>query len=157
MSRLVITVAALMVTNDLWVVREALSRLAQEGIDAWLFGGLAEELRGFARSRPTCEIELLCRAESFDWVDCVVALPDFQEIPGRRFPHSRAFELDGVMVSLTLVRCDRAAPHTIFFGRWRHDWPDDVFDEVDGLPVAGAAALRSYRARYPVLRHAPVV
>ena len=144
-----------MVTNDLWVVRETVARLAREGVDTWVFGGLAEELRGFARSRPPCEIELLCRAESFDWVDCVLALPDFREVPGGRFPHKRGRARRRDDLQLTLVRCEAQAC-TIFWDRWRHHWPDDVFDEIDGLPVASAAALRSYRVRYPILGSAAV-
>ncbi|TDO59971.1 hypothetical protein EV651_108319 [Kribbella sp. VKM Ac-2571] len=71
----------------------------------------------------------------------------------KRFPHKRAFEIDGIMVELFLVQTDATGPFTDFWGVARHDWPADVFDvEADGLRVASAMAVTGYRAGWEDLQ-----
>lgn len=86
-------------------------------------------------------------------MDEFLARGDVQEIVAKRFPHKRAFEVDGVMVELFLVQSDEAGWFTDFWGVARHDWPADVFEvEAGGLRVASATALAGYRAGWDELQ-----
>ncbi len=99
------------------------------------------------------DVDLLYPAGGFDVVDEYLARGDVQEIVAKRFPHKRAFEVDGVMVELFLVQADEAGWFTDFWGVARHDWPADVFEvEAGGLRVASATALAGYRAGWDELQ-----
>jgi hypothetical protein len=132
--------------NDLRFVERTRSLLADEGIEAWVFGGWAEELLGLAAPRPHGDLDLLVAADDWRAVDRLLERLD--EIEAKRFEHKRASVLDGVMVELFLVRCDGEGLFTSFWGV-RRPWPEDTLDDGGPLPVASAAAVADYRAQHP--------
>ena len=118
-----------------------------------MFGGWAAELLGLSVPRAHRDVDLLCPGDDFAVVDEFLGRGDVQEIVAKRFPHKRAFEVDGVMVELFLVQTDEAGSFTDFWGVARHEWPADVFEgEVGGLRVASAAAVNGYRAGWDALQ-----
>lgn len=117
-------------------------------IMTWAFGGWAEELRTLIPSRPHRDIDLLYPSDSFSLVDALIANGEVREIQAKRAEHKRAIVVDDVMIEIFLVCTDNRGPHTLFWGRVRHDWPIDVFGEVDELRVASAAALDGYRVAH---------
>src|SRR5262245_65275629 len=121
--------------NDLAYVRRVLGLLAAADLDVWVFGGWGEELHGVIAPRPHKDIDLLYPAPDFGPADRFLAGGTVDEIAAKRFPHKRAFELDGVMTELFLVQRDAAGYYTSFWGQHRYDWPADVFGEAEGLPV----------------------
>jgi hypothetical protein len=66
--------------------------------------------------------------------------------------YKRAIVLGGVMTEMFLVRRDRVGPHTLFWGRVRHDWPIDVLGQVGDLRVASVAAMSGYRGAHDRIR-----
>jgi hypothetical protein len=115
----------------------------------WVFGGWAAELLGLSLPRLHHDVDLLYPADSFEAVDVFLAGGDVEEIPAKRFPHKRAFEYDGIMVELFLVRCTEDGRFTDFWGVNRHRWPADVLDvHAGGLRVASALSLIDYRERW---------
>ncbi|TDW97679.1 hypothetical protein EV647_2366 [Kribbella sp. VKM Ac-2566] len=139
--------------NDLGFVRYVVGRLEGAGVRAWVFGGWAAELLGLSAPRAHGDVDLLYPADGFAVVDEFLARGDVQEIEAKRFPHKRAFEIDGIMVELFLVQTDETGSFTDFWGVARHDWPADVFAvEVDGLRVASAMAVTGYRAGWEDLQ-----
>ncbi len=140
---------------DLDLVRRALGLLSASGASCWIFGGWAEELRGLCPARPHKDLDLLCVAPSFAAVERLLGGGRVDEIHRKRFPHKRAFVLDGVMVELFLVERDSRGLFTNFWSRCRHDWPVDVIGGlVSELPVASTTALTSYRSAHSRL-HLP--
>lgn len=123
------------------------SLLFGHGVDTWVFGGWAEEIRALSQPREHRDIDLLYPAHDFGRVDALFRQGALREIAGKRFPHKRAFELDGVMVELLLVRRDGARLYTDFWAAVRHVWPDDTLSTARGLRVASEAALRGFRAK----------
>jgi hypothetical protein len=141
--------------NNLVALRRIVSQLAADGIRTWVFGGWAEELRGLAPSRSHGDIDLLYQGTDFRAVDKFIVRRHLQAIPAKRLGHKRAFIIDDIVVELFLVRTDdNRTPHTIFWDWFRWDWPSDTFGFVDHVPVAGATALRRYRADFTVIRNA---
>lgn len=141
--------------NDRDFVERAIGLLADAGIDAWLFGGWAEELRGLAPPREHQDIDLLCPAPDFQTVDAFLDSERVKEILLKRLPHKRAFELEGVLVELVLVQQDDDGYYTSFWGAVRYDWPTDVFEAAPvpdgqsaGLRVASSTALIDFRKNY---------
>jgi hypothetical protein len=132
--------------NDLALVERVIGLLASRGVPAWVFGGWAEQLLGIAPPREHGDIDLLVAGD--DWTAVDAFLAELDEIPAKRFPHKRAFVLDGVMVELFLVRRDDESLFTTFWGE-RRDWPADTLDDDGPLPVASAAAVAGYRAAHP--------
>jgi hypothetical protein len=136
-------------TNDLDSVRHIVARLESARIKTWLFGGWAAELLGLTLPRLHNDIDLLYPAESFDAVDVFLATGDADEITAKRFPHKRAFEIEGIMVELFLLQGPEDAPFTDFWGVNRHIWPANVLAiEASGLRVASAMSLIDYRATW---------
>jgi hypothetical protein len=138
-------------SNDLTFVDDVVSRLQAAGIMTWLFGGWAEELLGLAAPREHRDLDLLHLAADFGLVDdFMTAESQVTEIPGKRFPHKRAFLHDGIMVELIHVQATCPGGFcTLFWGDTLHRWPDDVFTApTGGLRVASAASLRGYRASH---------
>ena len=130
-------------STDLGDVQRAVGLLAGEGVQAWIFGGWAEELRGLRGPSEHRDVDLLCPAESWNAVDAAIRRRGLAEVVAKRKPHKRAFVVDGVLVELLLVRGDCCC-YTELAGR-RHEWPDDML-AADG--VASVAALTGYRATY---------
>jgi hypothetical protein len=131
--------------NDLAFVERAVSLLQAKGVNAWVFGGWGEELRGLIKPREHVDLDLLFPAP--DWRDVDELHLDW--IPGKRFPWKRAFVLEGIVVELFLVQRDDRGWYTQLKRR-RHDWPDNVFSTDGRLPVASTAALASYRHSYRI-------
>jgi hypothetical protein len=131
--------------NDLDFVELAVGLLAQDGVDTWIFGGWAEELRGLTLPREHADVDLLYPAESWDEVD---DLP-YDWIAAKRFPWKRAFVLEGTTVELFLVQRDAWGWYTQLASR-RHDWPENVLSSTGRLPVASTAALAGFRDGYRV-------
>jgi aminoglycoside-2''-adenylyltransferase len=143
------------VVNDLTYVRRVLGLLGAHDLRVWLFGGWAEELHGVIAPRPHKDIDLLYPADDFRLADAFLSGGSVDEIAAKRFPHKRAFELDGVMTELFLVQRDGTGCYTRFWDQHRYDWPADTFGEAKGFPAASVAALREFRSKSQSL--APVV
>jgi Aminoglycoside-2''-adenylyltransferase len=131
--------------NDLSFVLRVVDLLESARLRTWLFGGWAEELAGLAPPREHADIDLLFPGRDFARVDRFLAHADVEERVGKRFPHKRAFELDGVLVELFLVERDERGWFTAL-PSGRHDWPPDVFTAAGRLPVVSPSALTGYRA-----------
>jgi protein-tyrosine phosphatase len=123
--------------------------LRSRDVDTWLFGGWATELRGISTPCPHHDVDLLYPAENFDRVDELLGSLD--EITAKRFPHKRAFEFDGIMVELFLVRFDGRAHYTSFWNSYRYEWADDVFADDR---IVGVNALADFRRNFDRIRAA---
>lgn len=135
--------------NDREFVRATMDWLRSRGVDTWLFGGWADELRGTIPPRPHQDVDLLYPADNFDLVDELLGSLD--EIVAKRFPHKRAFERDGTMIELMLVQSDERGHYTSFWNSYRHDWAADAFPD-DRIVSADAAA--DFRRNYNRIRSA---
>ena len=131
--------------NDLHFVERAVLLLASKGVDAWVFGGWGEELRGLIKPREHVDLDLLYPAEDWSSVDSLY----LDWIDGKRFDWKRAFLLEGVAVELFLVRYDESGWYTQLERR-RHNWPTNVFADTGRIPVASTAALAGYRHSYRI-------
>jgi len=132
--------------NDLDFVQQVVELLGQRGVKVWVFGGWAEQLLGLDGPRRHVDVDLLYPAESFEAVDGL----DLPFIPGKHFPHKRAFAHEGVMVELFLVQRDVQGYYTNL-PRGRFRWPRDVLFGIHGLRVAGPDAVSGFRAAYSQL------
>ena len=131
--------------NDLAFVERAVSLLASKGVDAWVFGGWAEELRGLITPREHVDLDLLYPAEDWRIVDNLY----LDWIEGKRFDWKRAFKLEDITVELFLVQYDARGWFTQLERR-RHNWPANVFSGHGRIPVVSTAALAGYRHSYRV-------
>jgi len=136
-----------MAVNDSAFVMKVTSMLDDALVNVWLFGGWAEELQGIVSPRSHRDVDLLHPGDDFARVDALLRTePALVEIIAKRFPHKRAFVLDGVMVELFLVRSDADGYYTDLPSGVKHRWPADVFDERQlGLRLASVGALVGYR------------
>jgi hypothetical protein len=125
--------------NDLAFVLRVVDLLASHGLRTWVFGGWAEELRGFRAPSAHADVDLLYPAPDFARLETL----ELDWIAAKRFRHKRAFVLDGVMVELVLVARDEHGWHT-----GAHRWPANVFASAGRLPVASTDALSAYRASH---------
>jgi hypothetical protein len=131
--------------NDLAFVARAVSLLASKGVDAWVFGGWGEELRGLIEPREHVDLDLLHPAEDWSIVDNLY----LDWVEAKRFDWKRAFVLEDVRVELFLVQYDERGWYTQL-ARRRHNWPANVFAGTGRIPVASTAALAGYRHSYRV-------
>ena len=131
--------------NDLAFVERAVSLLTSKGVDSWVFGGWAEELRGLIKPREHVDLDLLYPAEDWSIVDNLYL--DWSE--GKRFDWKRAFKLEEITVELFLVQYDARGWYTQLERR-RHNWPANVFAGSGRTPVVSTAALAGYRHSYRV-------
>jgi aminoglycoside-2''-adenylyltransferase len=131
--------------SDHVFVARVVKMLASKGVDTWIFGGWAEELRGLINPRPHVDIDLLYPQEDWTIVDGL----SLDWIDGKRLPWKRAFRLEGITVELFLVQYDAAGWYTQLERR-RHNWPANVFSDTRIVPVVSTAALASYRHSYRV-------
>jgi hypothetical protein len=131
--------------NDIAFVERAVSLLASKGVDAWVFGGWGEELRGLIKSREHVDVDLLYPAEDWSIVDNLY----LDWVEAKRFDWKRAFTLEGIAVELFLVQYDARGWYTQLERR-RHNWPANVFAGSGQVPVASTAALAGYRHSYRV-------
>jgi aminoglycoside-2''-adenylyltransferase len=131
--------------NDVAFVARAVTLLASNGIDTWVFGGWGEELRGLIKPRAHVDLDLLYPAEDWEEVDALY----LDWVLAKKRPWKRAFRLDGVAVELFLVQHDERGWYTQLERR-RHEWPPNVFTSTAQIPVASTAALATYRHSYRV-------
>jgi hypothetical protein len=131
--------------NDVKFVERAVSLLSSKGVDTWVFGGWAEELRGLIKPREHADVDLLYPAGDWSVVDDLY----LDWVESKRFPWKRAFILEGIMVELFLARYDEGGWHTQLERR-RHDWPENVFSARGRVPVVSTAALAGSRHSYRV-------
>jgi hypothetical protein len=131
--------------NDLAFVERAVSLLEAKGVDTWVFGGWAEELRGLIKPREHVDLDLLYPAEDWSIVDNLY----LNWVEGKHFDWKRAFRLEGITVELFLVQYDARGWYTQLERR-RHNWPANVFSNKGRLPVVSTAALAGYRHSYRV-------
>jgi tRNA nucleotidyltransferase/poly(A) polymerase len=80
----------------------ALELVDAAGFQAALVGGWSRELLGLEPPRPHSDIDLVVTDADVAQLDAWLSTQD--EIRAKRFPHKRAFRLEGVMVELHLVR-----------------------------------------------------
>ena len=137
--------------NHLNFLISVCQKLDKGRVHPCIFGGWAEELRELIKPRVHNDIDLLYCANDFLALDKLMSeQPDFIEIPKKHFEHKRAFELNDIMVEITLVRPNLT---TTFFGKYDFTWPSDTFAEdisVNNLSlnVSSQAALKHYRENY---------
>jgi len=137
--------------NDINHLRRIQQSLLAEGVESWVFGGWAEELRGLRRPAPHNDIDLLIRDGCFGTVDRMIpSKKEFVEIPEKRFSHKRAFEHDTIRVELFLVHPETLT--TDFFdGGHSFQWPSDTFragQSISGITVCSKSALQLYRSKH---------
>ena len=147
------TAGELPIANDLLFLVSLIDDLSRCGINAWVFGGWAEELRGLRLAGPHGDVDLLYPAADFERIDALLrSHPSMIEIHQKRFSHKRAAEYQGVRVEFFLLEPDGHRYVTRFFdGRYIHTWPENTLapDRLAvgdvRLRVAGETALRGYR------------
>ena len=143
-----------MAENSLSLLTDLVGALTKAGIRTWLFGGWAEELFGVRPPGPHRDIDLLYPAEDFRPLDKFLrARGDVEEVRAKRFSHKRAFQWQGVLVEVLLVRREGAGLVTSFFDAYQFLWPPDALSGIVRLPsgecgAASPAALRLYRERH---------
>lgn len=135
------------VPNDWRFVESITDQLRSHALDVWLADGWAEELHGMIEPRPHHDVDLLCRADSFEAVDRFLNQEEIVELDEKRCAHKRAFEADETMVELILVHPDLT---TIFWGEYRYIWPTDTFQNDTNNPrMISVSALHHYRRNRP--------
>ena len=92
--------------NDLSLVRRVVALMREHEVDAWVFGGWAEELHGLGRPRPHSDIDLLYPAPGFERVDAMIAALGLEEVVAKRSERKRAFVYEGVLVELIRAQPD---------------------------------------------------
>ena len=97
------------------------------------------------------DIDMLYRSENFKELDSKLrGIPEFEEVPLKRFPHKRAFRFHGTLCEITLVQ-EREGPFTLFWGdvpfRWETPLLHGVLVEVAREPISVVSAnnLKRYR------------
>ncbi|WP_245512982.1 hypothetical protein [Rhizobium sp. BK376] len=129
--------------------------LRQAGVICHVFGGWAEEILGVRAPSTHGDIDLLYCGEDFQVFDRVLReLPDFQEVPQKRFRHKRAFRFLGTVCELTLVQGPEERPTTLFWGDVPYAWESPLLHgslvEICGEPISvvSAANLVQYRENH---------
>jgi len=79
----------------------ALRMVEHAGFTVALVGGWSRELLGLQPPGPHSDVDLVVTDADIDALDRWLTSQD--EIVAKRFPHKRAFRLDGIMVELHLV------------------------------------------------------
>jgi tRNA nucleotidyltransferase/poly(A) polymerase len=80
---------------------DALRLVESAGFEAALVGGWSRELLGLEPPRDHSDVDLVVTDADMTQLDAW--LQRQEEITAKRFPHKRAFLLDGVLVELHLV------------------------------------------------------
>lgn len=137
--------------NNITFLSTIVQELHGAGIDIFVFGGWAEQLRRMRQPGSHTDIDLLIRAMNFNQLETFMSeKPLVSEIQEKQFSHKRAFEWNGVRIEFILVK-PNAPDETIFFdGHIAIYWPADTFSELPvwDMPVASKAALNMYRRRH---------
>ncbi len=125
-----------LIANNFELVSTIIQSFRAGGMDAWVFGGWAEELQGMRPPGPHTDIDLLLRATDFGLLDAFMPrVAGVTEILQKRFSHKRAFVWRGVRVEMLLVQ---PGPHeltVLFDGRATVKWPADTFSLPDSSKV----------------------
>ncbi len=139
-----------MTENSLAYLKEIYDLLVSEGINTYVFGGWAEELRGIAPPRSHKDVDLLYSNNDLVPVDAFIKKYDLKPI--KIFPHKRAFLYRGIMVEIFLVTNNT----TNFFDTYLHEWPNNTFEEelVQDFHVCSTSALREYRTHHHLVEEA---
>ena len=129
--------------------------LRKSGITCHLFGGWAEELLDLREPRQHGDIDLIYCDENFRQFDSVLqTLPEFAEVPLKRFRHKRAFQFLGTLCEVTLVQGPEERPTTHFWGDVPYVWGIPLLHEepvqigMEPISVVSQANLEEYRMRH---------
>ncbi|HTO31414.1 MAG TPA: hypothetical protein VL202_09590 [Pararhizobium sp.] len=132
-------------------VAAVVAKLRSSGIICDLFGGWAEEVLGLREPSAHGDIDMLYRNETFKELDSKLPdIPEFEEVPLKRFRHKRAFRFYGTLCEITLVQ-ERDGPFTLFWGdvpfRWDTPLLHGFLVEVGREPISVVSAnnLKQYR------------
>ncbi|MFK3781727.1 nucleotidyltransferase domain-containing protein [Agrobacterium sp. NPDC089420] len=132
-------------------VATVIAKLGSSGIICDLFGGWAEEVLGLREPSAHRDIDMLYRNETFEELDSKLRdIPEFEEVPLKRFRHKRAFRFHGTLCEITLVQ-DGEGPFTLFWGdvpfRWDTPLLHEDLMEVGGraITVVSADNIKRYR------------
>jgi hypothetical protein len=127
------------------------AKLRSSGISCDLSGGWAEEVLGLREPTAHGDIDMLYRNETFKELDSKLRdIPEFEEVPLKRFRHKKAFRFYGTLCEITLIQ-EREGPFTIFWGdvpfRWDTPLLHGVLVEVGSelISVVSANNLKRYR------------
>ena len=150
-----------MSVNTLDFLLAVINRFESARIHVWVFGGWAEELWQITPAREHKDIDLLYCGATFEQLDAFIAQNmGFQEIQEKRFSHKRATIFQQVMIEFLLVQQDKAIHFTDFFsGRFRLEWPNDVFCQRVIIPgynirIASKQTLIAYRQNHKQVQQA---
>jgi hypothetical protein len=140
--------------NDATFLPALLDDLSRSGLEAWVFGGWAEELLGLRPPGPHGDVDLLLPAADLAELDAWMRRnPHATPIPQKRFSHKRAAEYDAVRVEFLLLQPAGEGYRTSFFdGRFVHTWPADTLAgpavplNGQAIRVASSSAVTGYRA-----------
>jgi hypothetical protein len=148
-------------SNTLEFVLDTLNTLNNAGIQAWVFGGWAEELWQMIPPRPHHDLDLLFRGSDFQPVDSLLAAnPVLFELHVKHFSHKRAFRNQDVLVELIRVEQTRNQFTTTFFtDKCTLIWPPDTFQFTCQrnhrlIQTASPNALKWYRSQHRLVEEA---
>ncbi|MGO4569953.1 hypothetical protein AB4Z52_34215 [Rhizobium sp. 2YAF20] len=127
------------------------AKLRRSGIICDLFGGWAEEVLGLREPSAHSDIDMVYRSETFKEFDAKLQdVPEFEEVPLKRFRHKRAFRYYGTLCEITLVQV-RKQPLTLFWGDvpflWENPLLHGTLVEVGREPtsIVSASNLKRHR------------
>ena len=138
------------VSSGLSLLRSVVAALEHAGVGVLVFGGWAEELHGLVPQRGHRDLDLLVIDPDDRVLDAF--LDARREIVAKRASHKRAFEVDGTLVELFIVRNEDGQHVTYFWENVRWVWPTDDGISVAGVRLASRAALNTYRSSWDVIR-----
>ncbi|ARO32676.1 hypothetical protein NXC14_PA00411 (plasmid) [Rhizobium sp. NXC14] len=132
-------------------VAAVIAKLRSSGMTCDLFGGWAEEVLGLREPFAHSDIDMLYRSETFEELDTKLReIPEFEEVPLKRFRHKRAFRFYGTLCEITLVQ-EREGPFTLFWGDVPFQWDNPLLHGVlvvvgmEPISVVSANNLKRYR------------
>jgi hypothetical protein len=132
-------------------VAAVMAKLRHAGVICDLFGGWAEEVLGLREPSTHSDIDMVHRSETFKEFDIRLQnVPEFEEVPLKRFRHKRAFRYYGTLCEITLVQ-ERERPLTFFWGDVPFLWDTPLLHgalvEVGREPISvvSASNLKRYR------------
>ena len=133
-------------------VATVIRTLRSSGIVCHLFGGWAEELLSLREPGRHGDIDLIYCEENFGQFDrAVKTIPEFVEVPLKRFRHKRAFKFLGTLCEVTLIQGTRERPTTLFWGEVPYVWASPLLHiepvkiGMDPITVVSATNLELYR------------
>lgn len=137
--------------NTLEKVAAVTAKLRRSGVICDLFGGWAEEVLGLREPSTHSDIDMVYRSETFREFDAKLQdIPEFEEVPLKRFRHKRAFRYHGTLCEITLVQ-ERERPLTLFWGDVPFLWDAPLLHEAlveigrEPISIVSANNLKRYR------------